>query len=205
MTHTDVVTELSSEAATPSRRGSQRRKAILDAVFDLLAEVGYDRMTMDAVATRAKASKATIYRTWTDKPALVVEAMTHRFGGSPKTPNTGSLRGDLYAMMSITCALATSDDGEVIAGLITAAAKNPELAQHMHACTYQSKRAGFAAMIGLAVERGEIAPDTDPDLLHEVLYAMVLARKLGSAQPLDEAFAKHVVDDVLMPILTNRQ
>jgi AcrR family transcriptional regulator len=198
MTHNGVV----AAAPPQARRGPERRHAILDAVFELLGEVGYDRMTMDAVAARAKASKATIYRTWSDKPALVAESLTHRFGGSPEPPNTGSLRGDLRALMTITCALTNSDDGAVIAGLITAAAKNADLAQTMHACTYQAKRGGFETMIRRAAQRGEVAPDTDPDLLHEVMYAMILSRRLGSGEPLDEQFARHVVDDVLLPILS---
>src|SRR5438309_3632378 len=101
-TETDLHQTNPPETRTP-RRGPDRREAICDAVFELLGEVGYDRMTMDAVATRARASKATIYRTWPDKPGLVAEALINRFGPTPQAPNTGSLRGDLMALMSLAC------------------------------------------------------------------------------------------------------
>src|SRR5512133_3293823 len=87
---------------------SARHEAICDAVFDLLGEVGYDRMSMDAVAARARASKATIYRAWPHKPDLVIEALTHRFGGTPEAPDTGSLRGDLVALMTGACQVPSS-------------------------------------------------------------------------------------------------
>src|ERR1700749_4914629 len=98
-----------------------RREAIWDAVFELLSEVGYDRMSMDAVAARARASKATIYRAWPDKPDLVSEAVQHRFRGTHEIPATGSLRGDLVALTTSACRIASGPEGAVLAGLMTAA------------------------------------------------------------------------------------
>jgi AcrR family transcriptional regulator len=192
------------EARTP-RRGPERREAICDAVFELLGEVGYDRMTMDAVATRARASKATIYRTWPDKPGLVAEALINRLGPTPKAPDTGSLRGDLMTLMSLTVGLANSPDGEVITGVITAASRNPTLARALHECTYASKRILNETIIRQAAARGEVRPDTDPDLFNEVTYAMIISRRLAAQQPLDEEWASHVVDDILIPLLTFRR
>src|SRR5690242_6629797 len=71
-----------------------REQEILDATLEVLADVGYDRLTMDAVAARAKASKATLYRRWTNKVSLVIEALQHTKAPS-EIPDTGSLRGDL--------------------------------------------------------------------------------------------------------------
>jgi AcrR family transcriptional regulator len=187
-----------------SRRGPERREAICDAVFELLGEVGYDRMTMDAVATRARASKATIYRTWPDKPGLVAEALVSRFGATPEAPNTGSLRGDLMEMMSRACQVTNSPDGEVITGVMTAAARNPALGRTVHQCTYASKRFLNETVIRQAAARGEVGHDTDPDLFHEVMYSMIMTRKLTAEQPLDEEFSRHVVDDVLIPLLKYR-
>jgi AcrR family transcriptional regulator len=177
---------------------------VCDSVFELLAEVGYDRMTMDAVAARAHVSKATIYKTWQDKPALVAEALAHHFGDSPQPPDTGSLRGDLLALMTAACQVSNSVDGEVVAGVMTAAARNPVLARTMRETMYEKKHAVHEAVIGRAVQRGELDPATDPHLLHEVLHSMVLARRLEICDSLDEQFARHVVDDVLLPVLTHR-
>jgi AcrR family transcriptional regulator len=159
---------------------------------------------MDAVAARAHVSKATIYKTWQDKPALVAEALAHHFGDSPQPPDTGSLRGDLLALMTAACQVSNSVDGEVVAGVMTAAARNPVLARTMRETMYEKKHAVHEAVIGRAAQRGELDPATDPHLLHEVLHSMVLARRLELCDSLDEQFAQHVVDDVLLPVLTHR-
>src|SRR3954471_7408044 len=85
-----------AEAAThlrPRVEGDRERQ-ILDAALEVLAEVGYDRLTMDAVAQRAKASKATLYRRWNSKATLIVDGLASQ-KSTPPVPDTGTLRGDL--------------------------------------------------------------------------------------------------------------
>ena len=191
--------------AAPTRRGAQRREAICTAVFELLGEVGYDRMTMDAVAARAHASKATIYRCWPDKPELVAESLINRFTDTPVPPETGSLRGDLLALMTQACTITNSSDGDVITGVMTAATLNPHLASTLHQCMYESKQVIYETILTRAVARGEIDSVEPTPLLHEVSHAMILMRKMWNPAPLDEAFSEHVVDDVLIPLLTYRK
>lgn len=187
------------------RRGPGRREAICEAVFALLAEVGYDRMTMDHVAERAHASKATIYRTWPDKPHMVVEAIVLHFDEEePDVPDTGSLRGDLMAVMARACVAANSADGDVISGLMTAAGRTPALASALQRCVIEAKAPLFRSIIGRAAQRGEVCAQTDPALLQEVMHAMLLSRKLWQNTPMTEEYARHVVDDVLLPILRPR-
>ena len=188
-----------------SKRGAERRSAICQAVFELLGKVGYDRMTMDAIATQAKASKATIYRMWQDKPELVADALVERFGDSSPTPDTGSLRGDLFALMTAACQVADSDMGEVVAGVMTAAAHDPRLAEVVNDTMFKAKHAAHEQIVRRAAERGEVHPDTDPNLLHEVMHNMLTGRKLWNLGPLDEEYAGHVVEDVLIPVLTYRK
>lgn len=192
-----------STGTRPARRSPDRRAAICTAVFELLAEVGYDRMTMDAVAARARASKATIYRTWPDKPRLVAESLAHHFAVTAELPDTGSLRGDLLALAGAACDLANSADGEVIAGVMTAAAHDPYLSHTVRECTYEQKHMLHETVLNRAVDRAEVSPGTSAHLLHEVLQALVLARRLVDCKPLDQQFALHVVDDVLLPVLTH--
>ncbi len=180
---------------------SARREAIWDAVFELLGEVGYDQMSMDAVATRARASKATIYRRWPCKPDLVVDALVHRFGPVPTAPDTGSLRGDLLALMNAACQMAASQDGAVMVGLMTAATRHQELHRAIHQCAYDMKHVVHATIVRNAVARGELPADADPAVLHEVMHAMVFTQKVWAEGPLDENFVVHVVDDVLLPIV----
>jgi AcrR family transcriptional regulator len=195
---TDVAERL------PARRGTQRREAICDAVFALLAEVGYDRMTMDLVADRAHASKATIYRVWPDKPQMVVEAILQRFDGVPEIPDTGSLRSDLLAILGQACIVVNSAEGDVISGLMTAASRNPQLATALHATLVETKKCLHEAVISKAAARGEIPADTDPALLHEVLHALVLSRKIWQNEPLTDEWAQHAADDILLPVLCRR-
>jgi AcrR family transcriptional regulator len=199
------VTDSAVGRRRPACRGPERREAICEAVFKLLGEVGYDRMTMDRVAEKAHASKATIYRMWPDKPELVVESIMHHFAITPDAPNTGSLRGDLMSLMTVACKIATNGDGDVISGLITAAARTPALAETLQQLLYEGKKSLHETVIRQAVDRAEIPADTDPKLLHEVMHAMILSRKLWSNTPLDPEYVQHVVDDVLLPILTHRK
>jgi AcrR family transcriptional regulator len=199
------MTDMDLAIAAPTRHTTQRREAICAAVFELLGEVGYDRMTMDAIAARAHASKATIYRTWPDKPELVVEAVMSRFGATPEPPDTGSLRGDLLALADSACRLVNSADGDVITGLMTAAAMNPTLAETMHQCMYESKRQTYDTIVYRAVERSELDSPQSAALLQEVVHAMLMTRKLWTTAPLDEAFVLHLADDILLPLLTYRR
>jgi AcrR family transcriptional regulator len=191
-------------ARQATQRRPERRTAVYDSVFALLAEVGYDRMTMDAVAARAHVSKATIYRSWPDKPELVAESLAHHFDDTPEPPNTGSLRGDLIALMTLACQFSNNIEGEVMAGVMTAAARNPVLARTLHEYLYEKKHIVHETIIRRAAQRGEVDPMMDPDLLHEVLHSMVVARRLEKCE-LDEKYVLHVVDDVLLPVLTRKR
>jgi AcrR family transcriptional regulator len=181
---------------------TDRHEAICDAVFELLSEVGYDRMSMDAVASRARASKATIYRAWPNKPDLVTEALVHRFGGAPEIPDTGSLRDDLIALMTGACSVACSPEGSVVTGLMSAASRSPDLSRTMRKLLYEMKHPVHRAILDAAVARGEVPAGTSADLLHEVLHSMVLTKLFWDRTLIDDEFVIHVVDDVLIPVLT---
>ena len=188
-----------------SRRGAGRRTAICEAVCELLAKVGYDRMTMDAIANQAKASKATIYRMWPDKPQLVAEALKCQFGSETDVPNTGSLRGDLLALMTVACDVVSSEVGEVIAGVMTAAAHDPRLADTLSQTLFEDKAQMHVELVRRAVERGEVPPETDATIMHEVIHSMISSRKIWNLGPLDEEYAQHVVDEILIPVMTYRK
>jgi AcrR family transcriptional regulator len=105
-------------------------------------------MSMDAVAARARSSKATIYRAWPTKPDMVMDALIHHFGDSPTAPDTGSLRGDLLAHMAGVREVANSPEGSVIAGLMSAARLNPELSR-TRATSYVVSILVGAGMLGM--------------------------------------------------------
>ena len=110
-------------------RGEVRERAILAAVIELLGEVGYEAMTMDAVAARAHASKTTIYRRWRGKPELVRAAVDDYVAGRvPSWADTGSLRGDLMTVMRAMRGHLTDEFLAMMSGLIHAMRTDPELA-----------------------------------------------------------------------------
>jgi AcrR family transcriptional regulator len=187
------------EAVSETR--TQRRAAICDAVFQLLAEVGYDKMTMDAVAARARASKATIYRTWPDKPSLVAETLRAKYAEGSPIPDTGSLRGDLMALLGMVCTASNSIEGEVMTGIVSAAVRDAELCDVVREFAFESKKAMHQHILDLAVARGEIATNEGYELLHEVIFAMISGHKITSNEPFDDEFARHVVDDIVIPLL----
>lgn len=184
-------------------RDDVREQVILDTAVALLAEVGYDRMSMDALATRAQASKATIYRRWPGKAELVVEAVRRRSSHEFATADTGSLRGDLLATLRRTACTVGADDAALVAGVVLAMRTDPELAALMRGQVVEDKRSATHALVERAVTRGEVPADVDRDLVHELAPAMVFFRLLVSGEPLDEPFFLHLVDDVLLPLLTN--
>jgi AcrR family transcriptional regulator len=197
-----------SRAATGAARGpgrprsELREQAILDAALDLVMEVGYDGLSMDALAERARASKATIYRHWSGKAEVVAAAVRCRSQSmAEEAPDTGSLRGDLLSLLTRSCETLSSSEGALMAAVLWAMRSDPELAALVRAQMVEGKRDVVEAAVARAVERGECPPGTDPSVAGEVMPAMVLSRMLVTGEPLDEAFCTHLVDDVLLPLL----
>jgi AcrR family transcriptional regulator len=142
--------------AAPGGRGAARETAILQAVLELLAESGYDQLTIDAVAARARCSKATIYRRWPDKAALVITAV-RQHAGQPAmaVPDTGSLRSDLLAALQAMRSSLSGQDAALILGLLIAMHRDPELADVVRQQVLLAKREVFDAVIARAAARGD--------------------------------------------------
>lgn len=186
----------------PDGRGQAREAAILAATLELLAESGYDQLTMDAVAARARCSKATIYRRWPGKAGLVVEAVRRHAGDPvPAAADTGTLRGDLVAALAAMRASLAGQDAALLLGLMLATRRDPELASAVRNQVLGSKREVFGAAVARAVTRGDLPASADHTLLAEIGSAMLLSRLLVTGEPLDDAFVAHLVEAVLLPVL----
>jgi AcrR family transcriptional regulator len=183
-------------------RGATRETVILQATLELLAESGYDQLTIDAVAARARCSKATIYRRWPGKAALVITAV-RRHAGQPVTavPDTGSLRSDLLAALQAMRSSLSGQDAALILGLLVAMHRDPELAGVVRQQVLLAKREVFDAVIARAAARGDIQSTADSALLAEISSAVLFSRLLVTGEPLDGAFTQHLVDAVLLPAL----
>jgi AcrR family transcriptional regulator len=189
-------------------RGEERERAILAAVVELLGETGYEAMTMDAVAARAHASKTTIYRRWQGKPELVKAAVDGYVAGRlPVSADTGSLRGDLMAVMRAMRGHLTDEFLAMMSGLLHAMRTDPELAGVLRSHLAEDYSAALP-IIRRAAARGEVPAGAEQTLAkttHELIEAQ-LFRQMALAAPFDEQFSRHVVDDLVLPVLTrNRQ
>jgi AcrR family transcriptional regulator len=183
------------------RLGDERERAILRAAYELLAEVGYEGLRFDAVAMRARASKATLYRHWQTKAQLVADAVRACRVGGDEVPDTGSLRGDLVAWFTDMAKTTAGVDGPLFAGLVMAMRTDPELAAEMRRMR-TSKRPVAEAICRRAETRGELSAGYDVDLIEEIVPAQLFMHSFARGDPLDAAFVDHLVDDIILPLLT---
>jgi AcrR family transcriptional regulator len=191
------------QAVAARLRDAERTAEILQATLAELQESGYDRMTMDAVARRAGASKATLYRHWAHKSELVVAAIQHMRGDADvQLPDTGSLRDDLLALLRATQQHAGRDQLCVMRGMVSACGTDPDLARAFHEQVVEAKRNGAAQIIKRAQRRGEVSEAADIDLLVDTAPAMLIFRHLLTPYDVDDDYLVRLVDRVWLPLLT---
>ncbi|ONI69026.1 TetR family transcriptional regulator [Kribbella sp. ALI-6-A] len=183
-----------------------REEEILDATVELVGELGYDRLTMDAVATAAKASKATLYRRWTTKAELVVDAISRAKGcPMPDDVDTGSLRGDLIALSCSAGGFTDEMPMSVTAGLLTALHRDDDLQQAFQQRFLKPRLELTARLYQRAVERGEIAEDVDVELLSQTLPALVIHHAFVLGVEPTEDLILRVIDHVILPAARGSQ
>ncbi|MFF5976474.1 TetR/AcrR family transcriptional regulator [Streptomyces sp. NPDC012769] len=185
-----------------SRLTPEREAELYEAVLDLLREVGYDALTMDAVAARTRSSKATLYRQWGSKPELVAKALRHNKPVSLAEIDTGSLRGDFRAMLERTDDCQMEKDSALMRGLTHAVHDNPELLQALRELLIEPEMTGLDEVLNRAVRRGEVDADNPAlKLVPHMLIGAFIARPLIEDQPVDTAFLHAYVDAVVLPSL----
>jgi AcrR family transcriptional regulator len=199
-----------SQLRVPRQRGGRTRDesrdaAILQAAGDLLAEVGYEHLTMDAVAARAGAGKATLYRRWPSKSELIADAVascTPASGDGDALPDTGSLRGDLLALAVGRRAHADTRELRIMGGLLAAVPHDPALAAIVAQRFLAPQRRLLARVFTQAVERGEVPAGRDVDVLAKVAPAMVFHRVMVEGGRVDDAFVLELIDQIIVPLAT---
>jgi AcrR family transcriptional regulator len=182
-------------------RGKAREEAILAAALDALRDHGYDAMTIDGIARRAHASKATIYRRWATKAEIVkaaLDAVDAEHGAS--IPDTGALRSDLVAVMKALRAKATKPYVALMTEVVAAARRDKALGALLGQHVEDEELSPFHEVLRRAVRRRTLSRKVDTDLVHDVAEALVL-RQLQMSLPFNDAFITRVVDHVLLPLL----
>ena len=183
-----------------------REDEILDATVEVVAELGYDRLTMDAVATAAKASKATLYRRWSTKAELVVDAISRAKGCPvPGDIDTGSLRGDLISLSCEDGGFTSEMPMSVMAGLLTALHRDADLQQAFKERFLAPRVAVVNQVYERAVRRGEIAADVDVELLSQTLPAVIIHHAFILGIEPTEDLILRVIDHVILPAARGSQ
>jgi AcrR family transcriptional regulator len=183
-------------------RSQKAHDAVLKAAAELLLARGLSAVSMDAVAERAGVSKATIYRWWPTKETLALDALyTEWAAARPESEDTGTLRGDLLALLRPWARLAGSRPyGRVIGALLTEAQTDPAFAAQYRARFVEPRREQLRAIFRRAAERGEIPALTKTEVAIDLLYGPLYHRLLHGHAPLDDELVSDVVDMVLTAI-----
>ncbi|MFJ4711440.1 TetR-like C-terminal domain-containing protein [Streptomyces sp. NPDC088785] len=197
--------EASVSAGSP-KRGRARENAILAVALDLVAEVGFEALTVDAVAARARASKATIYGKWKTKDEMVAEALRRQSEGrAVLVPDTGSLRQDLLATTLEMAAALRGKNGVSLVSLVEAVRDHRDLRDAARGQMVRASMDVGTAIAEQAARRGELRQGADvPACLRLAMGQLLFDALLNGLVPDSEA-AERLVDSVLLPLLANRQ
>ena len=176
-------------------RSPEADRAILRAAVDLLADEGYGGVTMEGVAARAGVGKATVYRRWASKSALVVDAVTACRESGSQPPDTGSAREDLlYFVRGFMHHLRTSDAARVMPALLAELARNAELATAFQDGFVHPRRARVLDAVRRGVERGEVRPDVDAELVADAVVALLQHRFLVTGMEIDDELPERLLE-----------
>lgn len=162
-------------------------RAITEAVFDELAEQGYARLSMEAVAKRAGVGKSALYRRWPSKQEMALSVIAEFSVGQAAIPDTGSLAGDVrQSLEAIAHWLSHPKFSRILADLVAEMGRNPELSDVVEGMIGQPRRERGLVMLQRAIERGELDPNTDLELALDLLAAPIYWRLLvrdGQIEP----------------------
>lgn len=178
--------------------------AILAACLNRLEKVGYSLLTVDDVAKAAGVAKATVYRRWPSKVALVQAAAAPFYEQSLEMPNTGSLRGDLLLMLETTRVLFTGRSGRILKILIQVADEHAELKQMLQADIYRRRKL-YHQVLSRSIARKETRADIDQELVTELLVGPFWLRTLIAPAAMAPELVVQIVDFVLAGLAPGRR
>lgn len=186
------------------KRDHSLDSAMLRAALEVLAECGYEGMTMNAVADKAKVGKAALYRRWPSKENLVLDAVTQMKRSqvdSDQLPDTGSLRGDLLALVKPQSQGESEFRLKVMAGLSSMIIAHQELADAGTAAIVSPWADAYFELIDRAAQRGEAHLSADIQTVSQIVPSMMAFRSIVLRKPFDLEYLISLVDGVLLPAL----
>ncbi len=181
----------------PGRPRSERaRRAILQAANELLEGEGFAAVTMEAIAERAGVSKATVYRWWPNRAAVVMDGFLSTVSSQVPFPHTGHAREDIRLHMRRLTEAFGGRIGRTVAALLAEGQADPELADALRSRWLLVRRAEAREILELGIERGELRGGLKPEVAVDVLYGPIYYRLLVGHAPLDEDFADALADHI---------
>jgi AcrR family transcriptional regulator len=174
-------------------RSEERTRSILGAVLAELVEVGYDGMTIENVAARAGTSKPTIYRRWASKAEIVAEAIEqHAFSEIP-LEDTGNIEDDVRRWLRALQRALSGIDGDLLVAITAERIRHPELAAAFDRRFIRARRERLREMLRTAVDRGQLEPSTDVELLADLGPALLLQHVAQPERPSGTRLADRIV------------
>ncbi|AKT41454.1 TetR/AcrR family transcriptional regulator [Chondromyces crocatus] len=203
MTQDDDLIE--AEPGQPGRKRDPSRDAkILEATLEVLAEVGAASLTMDLVAARAGAGKATIYRRWSSKAEMIIEAVAYMKRNQvdiEHLPDTGTLRGDFLGLFKPQSLEEGERKMKIMSGLTSLLVQDPALSEAASRAVVEPWAEACLALMQRAVARGEVSASADIVTLSQVAPSMAAYRTLVQRKPFDLEFLLSLVDGIMLPAL----
>jgi AcrR family transcriptional regulator len=193
---TETLPPASEVARSGRPRDPSRDEAIFAATLAVFAEDGYAGVSIEGVAARAGVGKATIYRRYASKAQLLVDAMQVCVVSPEELPDTGDLRADLTSMLAALMNLLRGDRGPVLVAFAAERIRYPALDEEFKRSVIGAKRAHVRHLLTSAIERGELSPDTDIDVVAEAGPALVWHHALNRL-PLTDDLPSRIVAMIL--------
>lgn len=184
----------------PRRRGETLERAIYDATLAELHQVGYLNLSMERVAQRARTGNASLYRRWASRAELVIDAISSVVPEHAEPPDTGSVRGDLLALLRLTRARQAGPAGEVMRGVIAESLGNDRV--HAARARLADQRiAQVLTVLRRGADRGEVRPSAVMPVVAAVAPMLVMGLFLLRGEPVTDQTLTEIVDEVMLPLV----
>ena len=174
-------------------RSEKTKNAILSAAYDLLLENGFGAVTIEKIAEKAGVSKATIYKWWSNKAAVVMDAFFDAAVVILPVPDTGSTMNDIIIQVSNLANFLTSREGKVINEIIAEGQFDPKLAETYRAVYFKPRRLDSRHILERGISRGELKEDLDIELVMDLVFGPLFYRLLITGDIVDENFIRNMV------------
>ena len=187
-----MAAQPSTTAAQGRRRSETSRKAILDATYELLKTVGFHQMSIEGVAARASVGKATIYRWWSSKGVLAVEAFMAAVAPSIAFRETASARADIERQMKLLAEAYRGRAGEILKEMIGFSQSDEGMREAFFVGYLKPRREAAKAALQRGIDQGEFQSNLDPEVLVDALYGPLIYRMLTGYYPIDNSFINQI-------------